>query len=896
VTYQTINRYQIKEVLSRGMTTVYHASDPDLEHDVLIKVLPAEILAEAASRAQFEQQAELLAALQEPALVPIYDVGEHDGQPYLVMPLWQGNTLADRLQGAPLSLAEAADLISQLAPAIDAAHQQGLIHRDLKPDNIWFDEANQPHIADFGLVTLSGASEQLRMNHLLGTPAYMSPEVGTTEKLPSKRSDIYSLGVMLFEMLTGQLPYQAQSGGKLLVKHILEPVPNILQVNPDLPASSQVLIVRTMAKKPSDRFATASELADALRTVAEGGEVAIPESLALNPDASPTLQLVKEPAPPTESLLPADPSPEATASSSWLWVPGTVLLLLIIGGIALAAMSGAFGEAPTTVAEQAAASAEAAPAAEAAPSDSKIEAEGQIPDAYNGEAAADAPAAQPTEATTPAEPAESAPQLESLAGPPSSDLPPPPAEMGRIAFMGPFGQSNVLQAYIINADGTGLTPLTEDLGEGYFPNLSPDGNRVLVIANTTVDPDIFVIDVTSGESTNLTNTPGFDNQPVWSPDGSQIAFVTDREGGDVDIWVMNADGTESRRVARTAGDDKLGSWSPDSKQIVYSNVDENGESLSIINVESGETSPLTEGGSGVDSAPTWSPDGSTIAYHSSPNASAFPLVYTIKPDGTNREQISHNSGPSLFPIWSPDSQWLVFTSIVGERRDLVAVDLESYQARVLPNVQGFPTSWRATDQLLAESDYSQGPKQTGVEVTPEVLQAAYRKGSPDAPVKIIEFSDYQCPFCQRWVGDTLPELEPYIEDGTIQLIFVDFPLNIHPQAPAASQAAHCAGELGGSDGYWQMHDALFMSMNEWSGQSQPAPIFNQVASNMGLDGAAIQECVESERFSAVVNAGLQEGVRLGVSGTPTFFINGTRLVGAQPWSAFEPFIKQGGGQ
>ncbi len=120
------------------------------------------------------------------------------------------------------------------------------------------------------------------------------------------------------------------------------------------------------------------------------------------------------------------------------------------------------------------------------------------------------------------------------------------------------------------------------------------------------------------KATNLTNQSGFDNQPVWSPDGTQIAFVSNRDGGNVDLWLMNADGQNARRLATTPGDDNLGSWSPDGKKIVYSNKDEVGESLWIIDVASGENTRLTESQDGGDSAPTWSPDGERIAFYSAP--------------------------------------------------------------------------------------------------------------------------------------------------------------------------------------------------------------------------------------------------------------------------------------
>ncbi|MGH2542605.1 MAG: thioredoxin domain-containing protein, partial [Ardenticatenaceae bacterium] len=404
------------------------------------------------------------------------------------------------------------------------------------------------------------------------------------------------------------------------------------------------------------------------------------------------------------------------------------------------------------------------------------------------------------------------------------------------------------------------------------------------------DPDIFVADVASGTTTNVTNTPGMDVQGIWSPDGQQIAFVSEREGGDRDIWLMEADGSNPRRITQALGEEQLGSWSPDGEQIVYSSKNELGESLWILDVASGESTTLTENSDGADSGPAWSPDGERIAFYSS-SGDQVPQIFTIRPDGSDRQQVTDGPTPAVFPVWSPDGTRLLYTLVPGNNRyDLAALDMESQEVYSIPNVQGLGMGWRDVAEPLADTGLTQGPKQTGVEVSPEVLEAAYRKGSPDAPVTIVEFSDYQCPFCQRWFQDTYPQLQSYIEDGTVQLIFVDFPLNIHPQAPAAAQAARCAGELGGTEAYWQMHDALFESLSQWSGQEQPAPIFKQVADQAGLDGAAIQSCVESGRYEDEVQAGLREGTRLGVSGTPTFFINGERVVGAQPFESFARYL------
>ncbi|MDW8327943.1 MAG: serine/threonine-protein kinase, partial [Anaerolineales bacterium] len=190
---ERIGRYKIKGELGRGgMATVFHGFDTRFKLEVAIKVLPREFLHDPAFHARFEREAQTIAALEHPAIVPVYDFGEEDGQPYIVMRLMTGGTLNDRLRRGPLTLAEAARIVNALAPALDEAHARGIIHRDLKPGNILFDRRGDPYISDFGIAKLSDSSAAFTGSGVLGTPAYMSPEQARGERDVDGRSDIYS--------------------------------------------------------------------------------------------------------------------------------------------------------------------------------------------------------------------------------------------------------------------------------------------------------------------------------------------------------------------------------------------------------------------------------------------------------------------------------------------------------------------------------------------------------------------------------------------------------------------------------------------------------------------------------------------------------------------------------
>ena len=303
MTRKNFGRYQIKSELGRGgMATVYHAYDPRFKRDVALKVLPPEFLHDPNFRVRFEREAQTIASLEHPAIVPVYDFGEEEGQPFLVMRFLAGGSLLDRLAGSALSVDETASILNHLAPAIDEAHRQGIIHRDLKPANILFDHHYMPYIADFGIAKITTGSRSLTSGeYIIGTPDYMSPEQASGEKVDG-RSDIYALGVILFEMLSGQLPFNAETPIGLLMKHINAPVPNILKINSELPPDCEKIILKAMAKAPADRYPTVAAMALTFHYLIRGetppkvdtlpvfGVVPLPSTLAPESSAPPHKQ------------------------------------------------------------------------------------------------------------------------------------------------------------------------------------------------------------------------------------------------------------------------------------------------------------------------------------------------------------------------------------------------------------------------------------------------------------------------------------------------------------------------------------------------------------------------------------------------------------------------------
>src|SRR5512138_1982986 len=267
---EKIGIYEVKSELGRGgMATVYLAYDPRFEREVAVKVLPRELLhADPQFRLRFEREAKIIAQLEHSAIVPVYDVGEADGQPYFVMRYMNGGSLSDRIKAGGLTIDDAVRILGTIAPGLDEAHANGIVHRDIKPSNILFDKRGNPYISDFGIAKLSQAQAgNVTGSAIIGTPAYMSPEQAQGTEIDG-RADIYALGIILFEMLTGQQPYQADTPMAVAIKHITDPVPHIRKINPQLSERVDALIQKAMAKDKNQRYGTAVEMINALQDVA----------------------------------------------------------------------------------------------------------------------------------------------------------------------------------------------------------------------------------------------------------------------------------------------------------------------------------------------------------------------------------------------------------------------------------------------------------------------------------------------------------------------------------------------------------------------------------------------------------------------------------------------------
>lgn len=265
-----IGRYEILDELGQGgMATVYLACDPYINRQVAIKVLSYELTEDPLFLEFFQREAEAVAALEHKAIVPIFDYGFYGRQPYIVMRQMTGGSLEDRLKDGPLKPRRIAAILQRVAEGLSAAHQKGIIHRDIKPSNILFDEHDQAYVADFGLAKLLSRPTGVTGQLFIGTPEYMSPEQVRGQELDG-RSDTYALGIILYESLTGQLPYVAEDAMETAVLQITSPLPSILAHNPTLHPVWDEILRRTLAKQPTDRYPTPREFATDVSQTASG--------------------------------------------------------------------------------------------------------------------------------------------------------------------------------------------------------------------------------------------------------------------------------------------------------------------------------------------------------------------------------------------------------------------------------------------------------------------------------------------------------------------------------------------------------------------------------------------------------------------------------------------------
>lgn len=618
---QQINQYRVTQLLAQGgMAEVYLAEDIELKRTAVLKVMLPALANNPTFLERFRREAQATARLEHPNIVRIYGTGvTTDKRPFLAMQYIPGGSLQQHLQelahkGQTMPIGQLLHLVRQIAVALQTAHDHGITHRDLKPSNILLGQDGTPFLADLGLAAIQSASRLTRTDQIMGTPHYMPPEQITGGTV-NGRSDLYALGIILYELLTGSVPFQGNTPIMILHQHVNDPPPSLLLRRPGLPQPLYNLVNRCLQKQPEQRYQTAQQV------------VAILDQLLAATGSSST------PIPPspsfTSSTVIASPQPRSLHPA--IYAIGAVALLLLLFG--LWQLLGNKAE-PPPLAQLPTPTATLPQPQSPAGGGNNLTPTPTIVATVNLIAAATSTPVPPT----------ATPTMEPSPAPPT----------GRIVF--DVATGNLLpEIYIMNADGSNPTRLTFNDYQDDEADLSPDGR---FIAYESRGSGQWMIMVMGSDGSNpITLVPG--RLPDWSPNGRFIAYETSDSPQRIGIYdVQNGTAT---MLTPTNQNSRSPSWSPDSQKLVIMAETNNGWQLAIVDASSGTQQFITSE-QGSKRFPAWSPTGDLIAFNTVADDNSNPdHIWVIDTSGNNLRQITEE-GKNGRPTWSPDGRFLAFNS------------------------------------------------------------------------------------------------------------------------------------------------------------------------------------------------------------------------------------------
>jgi len=680
------DRYRVERELGQGgMATVFLAHDLKHDRQVAIKVLRPELAAMIGSD-RFLQEIRVTARLRHPHILPLYDSGAVDGVLYYVSPLVEGGSLKARLErDGKLPAAEAVRIAREVADALEFAHQQGVIHRDIKPDNILL-EAGHAVIADFGIaraVSAAGPDRMTQAGVSVGTPAYMSPEQAGSDLEIDGRADIYGLGVVLYEMLSGKPPFTGQTLQGLIAA-VLTREATPLPASPDIPPELSSAVSKAMAKKPSDRFASAREFSQALGVHEEPQALAASSARRTRVLAFAGLGALalifwltshrnQRPARASATRLAQITSDEAV--EEWPgWSPDGKRLVFsrTEGGYRNLFLKSYPGGEETQLTKgqrddiQPAWSPDGKTIAlvRSNTASGKLE-PSDVLGWYDGGDVWKVDVASGQEALL-------------VSGAFNPSWSPDGAHLAVDA-----GISGAHRIWVTDANGRNSRQVTNDSSEVVVhmsPDWSPDGKRLVFRRLQQQKSDIVVVDLATGRTTWVTHDDVVDVNPAWSPSGRFIYFSSLRGGG-LNLWRVAVSPTGEPRsspeqLTTGAGDDLEISIAPDGKRLAFSifRIEADLWRLPIDPVTgrtTGQAEPVIAT-TRVESRGAWSPDGKTIAFNSDRNGD---MNLWLHSEGESDRQLTNGPGGDYQPNWSPDGKVLAFFSSRSGRNDIWTVQV-----------------------------------------------------------------------------------------------------------------------------------------------------------------------------------------------------------------------------
>jgi Tol biopolymer transport system component len=716
-----------------GMGEVYRARDSRLDRAVALKILPASVAADPDRRARFEREAKAIASLNHPGIVTIHSIEDIDGVQFLTMELVDGRTLDDVISHHGLPLERLLKIAIPLTDAVSAAHQGGIMHRDLKPANVMVGEDGRVKVLDFGLAKLresaglGGESETdtrkalTGEGRIVGTVAYMSPEQAEGRAI-DHRSDIFSIGILLYKMATGERPFTGETSVSILSSIIKDTPRLVTEVNPRLPKELGRIVRRCLVKDPEHRYQTTKDLRNDLEELQQSV---------------------------TSGELAAEPQPgRVSRGARWAWIVGAVVLIALAAVLIVRDIrSSGRGAAPTVAATFTQITSQAG--MEQYPSLSPdgewivYSAPGPGGDddiflqSVDGQTAIDltkdspAPDLQPTFS---ADGKQIAFRSERQGGGifimgrtggfarrvSDAGYNPTWSPDGRtIAYstvsvdFNPYGRGGVGALWTVDAASGGRHEIYK--GDAVQPTWSPHGQRIAFWTTNAGNwqRDILTISAQGGEPVAVTNDTPTDFSPAWAPDGQHLFFVSDR-GGSLNLWRMPLDEASGRvngpPEAVTTNSPRVAGLtiSADGRRLAYSgisyglniqrcavdpaagvtkdsctwittgstprpsvDVSRDGdrlvmwsglaqEDIFVSNPDGSDMRQLTNDPA-RDRFPTWSPDGRLIAFYS--NRSGKFLIWTMNSDGTGLRQPIENMENLIYPEWNPDGTRMAGSNI-----------------------------------------------------------------------------------------------------------------------------------------------------------------------------------------------------------------------------------------
>jgi serine/threonine protein kinase len=716
---QRVGQYVITGLLGQGgMATVYRAYQESVKRDVAVKVIEARLASVTDFVRRFEREAQTIALLSHPHILKMFDYGQHEDLVYLVMELIAGGNLATLIHQGALPLETVSRILDQMASALDYAHQRGIIHRDLKPQNVLLDENGNALLTDFGIAKILGETTVLTHTGMaMGTPAYMAPEQWRGESVDA-RTDIYALGIILFEMLTGRLPYQAETPYSMMHMHVYESLPPICTIRPELPVGVERVLNKAIAKKREQRFDSAAQVSAAFNSAIAGDALSELEIPATPEPAETIVEVTPPPVPAPEHVITATPvhgAPPTLPRRSrrnflvgiGLGVLGGLALLALIAGLILilsnlqgVQVAGEATSSPTDT---------ATPPPPASPSATIL-----VEGATASPSATSSPTAVPTD--TPTETPTPKPNLETRAAetlaqratltaifvasfsatPMPSETPTPNEQETLDAMVAGTVTALALTSAALMPTPTPIPTETPTWTPTELPTVTPlppveNGScssglpsRLVVGQQARVSP--------GGTPNRVRDVPGGTYLGQIPVEGVFTVLEGPVCASGITWWRVNYNGLVGWTAESEGSEYYLEPFTEPtstpppptvSGQIAFTLNSGRGWQIYVINPDGGGMRAITSRGDNGIYGIAWSPGHDRLAFES--NRDGNEEIYTANADGSNLRRLTSSSGVDRAPTWSPDGSQIAFDSDRGGNFEIYVMNTDGSSQHNLTN-------------------------------------------------------------------------------------------------------------------------------------------------------------------------------------------------------------------